>query len=55
VSRLTREGFEYQTGVNYLGHVQLAKRLIEGFILRKVPLQSHAFTLPLARSRIAVT
>lgn len=32
---LTREGFEFQTGVNYLGHVELAKILLEGVMLRK--------------------
>lgn len=36
VCRITREGFEYQTGVNYLGHVELAKRLLEGLMLGQV-------------------
>ena len=34
--RLTREGFDYQTGVNYLGHVELARILIEGLLLQQV-------------------
>lgn len=32
---MTREGFEYQTGVNYLGHAELAKVLLENVMLRK--------------------
>ena len=34
--RATREGFEYQTGVNYFGHVELAKQLIERLMLGQV-------------------
>ena len=34
--RATREGFEYQTGVNYFGHVELAKQLIEHLMLGQV-------------------
>ncbi len=34
--RQTREGFDYQTGVNYLGHVELARILIEGLLLQQV-------------------
>lgn len=33
---MTREGFDYQTGVNYLGHVELTRILLEGLLLQQV-------------------
>ena len=46
LDRKTREGFEYQLGVNYLGHVELTTLLIEGVMLHavSVPLSSPTFS-----------